>query len=234
MAEWFVNKPDMALTTVDNNAPDNRADVGRQAKENASKIGKINSTDGSVSVYVDDIGVDVTLGTDGLKHGLRRTKDASNDINYIVTLKAGEIIKNSIRINDYTPKKVDATESYVLIGAAINNNGDLYVVRSVVNHFDNKLNSVDVLYAINTKKELAANKSPRYTAKPLSVTSSDISIAELIDVVKENYPDILPESVLRHYGYDARPEGDLSSDVLYQQRDNSFQTEKSLNLPQTK
>ena len=137
---------------------------------------------------------------------------------------------NSSLATTSPPKKVDATESYVLIGAAKNNNVDLYVVRSVVNHFDNKLNSVDVLYAINTKKELTANKSPRYTAKPLSVTSSDISIAELIDVVKENYPDILPESVLRHYGYDARPEGDLSSDVLYQQRDNTLSDREILEL----
>jgi hypothetical protein len=40
---------------------------------------------------------------------------------------------------------------------------------------------MDVLYAINAKKEeLAATKSPRLTAEPLSVTSSIISIAKNI------------------------------------------------------
>lgn len=34
------------------------------------------------------------------------------------------------------------------------------------------------------------------------VTDSKISIAELLDSVNEKFPDILPEDVLKHYGYD--------------------------------
>ena len=30
-----------------------------------------------------------------------------------------------------------------------------------------------------------------------------------------NFPDILPESVLRHYGFDRRPEGKLGESALY-------------------
>ena len=212
----LVSKPDMPITTVDGNVPNNRADVVYQAKQNAAKVGKIDSKTGSVSVHVDDIGADVTLGTDGLKHGLRRTKDAQNDANYIVTLKAGEIIKHSIKVNEMTPKKADAKEALVLIGVARNINGYTYVVRSIVNRFSNALTSIDVLYAINAKKEeLAATKSPRFTAKPLSVTSSTISIEELLDLVNQYFPDVLPESVLKHYGHDARPDGDIGSSMLY-------------------
>lgn len=59
---------------------------------------------------------------------------------------------------------------------------------------------MDVLYAVNTKKvELAATKSPRSTAKPLSVTNSDISIAQLLDFVNKYFHDILTESMLKHY-----------------------------------
>ena len=58
-------------------------------------------------------------------------------------------------------------------------------MRFVVNHFDNSVVAMDVLYAVSAKKELAATKSPRLTAEPLSVTSSTISISELLDLVNQ-------------------------------------------------
>lgn len=219
----LVSKPDMMVTTVNSNVPKNRADVVYQAKQNAAKVGKFDPKTGSVSVYVDDIKTHVLLGTDGLKHGLRRTKDPQNDANYIVTVKAGEIIKNSVKVNEMNPTKVDAKKSLVLVGIARNPSGDTYVVRSIVNRFSNELTSIDVLYAINAKKqELAATKSPRFTAEPLSETSSTISIVDLLDLVNQYFPDILPEDVLKHYGYDARPEGDLGESVLYSEHETDY------------
>lgn len=95
----------------------------------------------------------------------------------------------------------------------------MYLVRSVVNEYGNKLASMDVLYAINTKKESAMLNASRYANDSLSVTDSTISIAELLDYVNKYFPDILPESVLRHYGYDARPEGELGESALYSERE---------------
>lgn len=101
-----------------------------------------------VSVYVKDVGREVILGTSGLKHGL----DRRLDVNSAITVKAGEILSNSIVINELTPEKSEADSSYVLIGAAMGDDGELQVVRSVVNRFSNKLETMDVLYAINAKK----------------------------------------------------------------------------------
>lgn len=224
----LVNKPDMVVTAVDDAIPSNRADVVALAKKNAAKVGKVDPKTGSISVHVDDINAAVILGTDGLKHGLRRTKNPRNDANYIVTVRAGEIIKNSIKINEANPKKDSATGSYVLIGVASNTSGDKYIVRSIVNQFKNELASMDVLYAINAKKELAALSAPRSAAKPLSVTSSTISIAELLDYVNQYFPDILPEDVLKHYGYDSRPVGDFGENVLYSARDTESVSNRSL------
>ncbi|MBQ8859627.1 MAG: hypothetical protein IJ012_07590, partial [Clostridia bacterium] len=50
--EALVSKPDMKVTTVSSNVPNNRADVVAQAKKNAAKVGKTNPKDGSVSVRV--------------------------------------------------------------------------------------------------------------------------------------------------------------------------------------
>ena len=80
-----------------------------------------------------------------------------------------------------------------------------YVVRFVVKHFDNSVSSMDILYAVNAKKEPVATKSPRLAENTLSVTGSTISVSELLDIVNQYFPDILPEEALKHYGHDARP-----------------------------
>lgn len=244
--EALTSKPDMQITTVGGTVPNNRADIVFMAKKNAASVGTMDKY-GGVSVYVEDVKANVLLGTDGLKHGLRRNKKLKDDANSIVTLKAGEILKNSIRINELNPSKENASGSYVLIGTAQNKDGDLYIVRFVVNQFNNELASMDVLYAINakkstaalnaplvstpnyrTKKELAALNAPRSTAKPLSVTNSTISIAELLDYVNKYFPDVLPESVLRHYQHDRRPEGELGENALFSERDPNSTSNRSL------
>ena len=79
---------------------------------------------------------------------------------------------------------------------------------------------MDVLYALNTKKEeLAALNAPRSTAKPLSVTNSNINIAQLLDFVNKYFPDVLLESVLKHFGHTERPAGELGKSELYQERE---------------
>ena len=217
--EAITSKPDMKVIAVNNQIPNNRADIVHIAKKNAASIGKRNK-DGSVSVYVDDVDKDILLGTDGLKHGLRRRTTSQENANFIVTLKAGEIIKNSIKINEMLPTKENASKSYVLLGAAQSNDGDIYIVRSIVNQFNNELSSMDVLYAINTKKEMAVTESPRFAERPLSDTISTISISDLLDYVNKYFPDVLPEDVLRHYQYTQRPKGDLGENILYSDREN--------------
>lgn len=40
----------------------------------------------------------------------------------------------------------------------------------------------------------------------------------MLDYVNRYFPDILPESVLKHYGYTARPDGELGESALFQKR----------------
>ena len=224
--EALVSKPDMRLTVVGGNVPSNRADVVAEAKKNAAKVGKFNPKDGSVSVHVDDIGADVVISTGGLRHSL----DRRFNVIAPVAVKAGEILQKSIRINEMIPENPNADSSYALIGAARNKKGELYIVRSVVNRFKSELVSMDVLYAINAKTEpnLGIKKGNQVGAYPQGTLSNDsfltdstISIAQLLEYVNRYFPDILPESVLRHFGHDARPDGKLGESVLYSDRDDS-------------
>lgn len=217
----LVSKPDMKVTTISGNVPKNRADVVYYAKKNAASFSKV-SENGNPLVYVDDIDTEVMLSTKGLRHGL----DRRFDVNAPVTLKAGEIIKNAIRINELTPDKDTVDASYVLIGVAKNEKNEPYIVQFVVNRATNEVTSVDVLYSVNAKtnaaeaikKESTGSLSPEITDKSATLTDSNISIAELLDYVNEYFPDILPEEVLKHYGHDARPDGKLGESALFSDR----------------
>lgn len=77
---------------------------------------------------------------------------------------------------------------------------------------------VDVLYSANAKKESAA-LLPKITELTATPTDSAISISKLLDYVNQYFPDVLPESVLKHYGHDARPEGKLGASALLSLRD---------------
>lgn len=209
--ESLVSKPDMRVTTLSDNIPNNRADIVFEAKKNAAKLGTRHK-DGSVSVYVDDAKSDVVLGKSGLVHSLdRRTEKIA-----AITVNAGSILKNSIKINELTPKDNNATATYVLIGAA-QDNTSLYVIESVVNRYSNELISMDILHSINAKEKSTAALNAPSVSTPNYRTA--ISISNLLDLVNRYFPDVLPESVLRHYGHTVRPEGKLGESALFSDRD---------------
>ena len=213
-------KPDMQVTTVDDTenyaaSSEARKNIIARAIAAAKKVGSTNEN-GNAVIHVDDTDTDVILSTKGLRHGL----DRRFSTNAPVTLRAGEILKNAVRINELTPKKDTVDASYVLIGAAKNAKNEPYIVQFVVNRASNEVTSVDVLYSIGTKKEPAA-LLPEVTGVPATLTGSTISISSLLDYVNKYFPDILPESVLKHYGYTARPDGELGESALFQKRGTS-------------
>lgn len=215
--ETLTAKPDMRVTNVDDRVSyrptrEARKEIVARAIANAKRIGRTNEN-GNAVVRVADTGDEVILSAKGLRHGLDRRLNE----NAPVTLMAGEILQNSIRINELTPQHPDADGSYVLLGVGKTEQGTLYLVRSVVNKYGKELSSMDVLYAVSAKKEnRLRSMRPEFQR---SVTDSTISIRSLLDYVNQYFPDVLPESVLRHYNHDRRPEGKLGESALYQRRD---------------
>ena len=101
------------------------------------------------------------------------------------------------------------------MSAAKNKTNEHYVISFVVNRYSNELVDMDVMYSVNAKKEPAGSLSPSITAQSTGYfTGSTISIANYLDVVNKYFPDVLPEDVLKHYGYERRPDGVLGEDTL--------------------
>ena len=215
--DYFEQKAEAQITDINADVGLDRKEIRNFGIKSALQVGEKNQY-GSVSVYVDDLGGNVIIGKDGVGHSLRREKRGAPSENYIVAANAGPIIKNSILINELTPKKDNATGSYVLIGIARDQHGTGYIVESIVNKFSNELESMDVLYSMNAKKELAALNAPGATLKTLPVTSSDTSIPSVLRLVNDHFSDILPEEVLKHYGRTERPAGKIGESALYSSR----------------
>lgn len=175
----------------------------------AKKYGGVKQN-GNVYVHVNDTDADVIISAKALRHGL----DRRFTVNAPATLKVGEILQNAVRVNELVPKLDTVDATYVLMGAAKNKNNEPYIVQFVVNRASNEVMSVDVLYAINAKKEPAA-LLPEITGVPATLTGSTISIADLLTYVNRYFPDVLPEGVLRHFGHGERPAGKLGEGALF-------------------
>ena len=68
----------------------------------------------------------------------------------------------------------------MLIGIVKNSVNEPFVVSFIVNKHTNEIQSIDVLYAVNAKKEPAGSLSPEVSTPP---TGSTISISNLLDCV---------------------------------------------------
>lgn len=207
----LIQKPDMSVTRLSpGRLPESRAAVIDLARKNAAEIGHVDKN-GGVTVFVADIGEDVYLSKSGLRHSL----DRRFAVNAPVIAEAGEILANSIQINELNPRG-EAHDTIVLIGAAEGANGEFYLVESVLNRQDMELETMEILYSMNAKKGTAVLNAPLATTPDYRST---ITIADLLDVVNTNFPDVLPESVLRHFGHTERPAGRIGESALYQYRD---------------
>ena len=210
--DYFINKPDMKITEIDdkkNYIPNKvtRENVVNSALESALSVGH-KDKDGNTFVYVNDINTNVMVSKRGLRHSL----DRRLSIIAPVTENIGTILKNSVRINELIPEFDTIEKSYALIGIAKNKANEPYVVSFVVNRASNEIVSIDVLYAINAKKEATGLIDPELSSQSdVSLTASSISISNLLDYVNKYYPDILSEDVLKHYGYNSRPDGNIET-----------------------
>lgn len=218
----LVSKHDMFLTTIDSDMQVQVSSQGRKqlvadALKTAAPFGRYNEN-GNVVIHVDDANTDVILSTRGLIHGLDRRLQLVAP----VVLNSGEILKNSVLVNEMDPEKATASDSYILIGAAKNKSDELYIVRFVVNRYSGQVASVDVvtdtLYSMNTKKEPVGLIDPAVTDESALHPDSTISIHDILQFVNKYFPDILSMDVLNHFGQTTRPAGELGENTRYSLR----------------
>ena len=173
-------------------------------------------------VFIPDLDANVLFNTKGVLHGaVGNITNASARVTAEVTPDLAEILQNSIKVNERgpraIPKRGDGEYSHVLIGAAQNENGEVYIVRSQINHMANNVSVLesmeiyDVLKGAKGKKmepEVMRSLGLKKPQPDANTTDSYYTVADFLELVKENYPSILPKDVLAHYGIDASVQDD--------------------------
>lgn len=214
----LVKKPDMLVPVVNNNVPYNskgqidRSQIVNMAIQNVRDKNNIKNTEGNSFVYVKDIDRDILVTKDALRHGL--TRNAENTA--IVTMQIGDIIENSIKVNELNSRET-SSGGYVLLGIAQDADGNYYPTRIVVNNFSvDDIEVLDILYAVNAKKKSQSPYGAGSTKNlvPLIKDSSTIKVSDFLDIVKNNFSDVLPEDVLKTFNI-PRKKSTLSQSVQY-------------------
>lgn len=245
--ETLTEKPDMTVTGISGAVPmkgkliDTEA-VRSAAKENIRSLGHPLNTDGEngqLFVEVRDTGDSILVNRAGIDHGIfnkPRSKQASPNkiVTAAVEMKLGEILQNAVKVNELIGRTAEtASGADVYVGYAEDANSG-YVVRFVVNKTNSLKNAKSLagyeVYEVlkgakaqKTEKSFRPSgttpetrqSSPSFT----TTTSPKLTIKELLEKVKNQYPDILSKKTLDHWGIDKNDlltrEGSLAGETKY-------------------
>ncbi len=205
-------KPDLNVVDISNSTAQTRADAINDGQENARKYDPNADNNAAPKVYVDDLGKKVIVGRHALQHGLGSRRTASQ---LPVISNIGDILKNSIVINEATPKKQNVDTTWILLGVASDQNTPVYV-RSIVNQSTWQVEDIS-LYAVYGKKDGASrNVSAGQVLDKSSIppSSSTISVADMLDAVKEKFSDVLSADVVFTLGIE-RKAGEFTPMLKY-------------------
>ena len=226
--EVLSKKSDLNVVALPSNTPktpegeiDKKAVISR-GRFNAKKQNNPNNTQTNTYVRVDDIGLDVLLSKNGMEHGIARSEETA-----LAVMKIGDILKNSVAINELDGSEKRKTEmSYVLLGAC-QDEKNLYVVRSVVSKIKNDVTEIDIfqLGAIKGKKTEIPTSTQGGTAvgeldSLISSGSRTISITDFLENVK-SIPlvnEVFSSNVAKKLGI-SRSKGSLTTSLRYAMED---------------
>ncbi len=199
----LISKPDMFVPEVKSilvpMKPDGTVDRKAVIKSSLANIRKANNpmnTDDKVFLYNKDLNRNIKITTESISHGLQRNYNK----NIFASLSLSEYFPEAICVNELETR--DGVENtYILLGS-FENNGDIYYVRMVVEEKNNVFSAEDinVLYAVNTKKEPGAIARPGFGVKTANpTTGSTVSIADFLENVKDFHGDVLSQDVYSEF-----------------------------------
>lgn len=113
----------------------------------------------------------------------------------------GDILQNSISINELNERE-NTDGAYVLMGIGVDNERNYYPTRIIINNYElESVEPLSVLYAVNAKKSRSGHPAEFTKKNGFSNSSfSNITIADFLDIVKDNFADTLSQDVLNNYG----------------------------------
>ncbi len=215
----LTEKGDRTVVDVTDVGEITRDEAVQRGLENVRKYTDKTDHNGVPMMYVDDLGKYVTVGSKALRHGLDRRAQA----NSAVTAHIGDLLKQAIVINEADPKKENHTNTYILLSVARDSNQENVYVRMVVNQSTRQLEDITSLYALNTKKGARRVVAPNGEVSLDVPAGSTMTVAEILENVKDIYSDVLSKDVRQALGVEKRSESELTQRLRYSLRDGGTQ-----------
>lgn len=127
----LTQKPDMRIFDISPKPANFNKKIARiEGFNNALKEGR-KISDSKASVYVEDIGYDVEVTKEALKHNsfneIRATKDG------LAVMNVGTLLKNAIHINTYNQRKEGIPSTDVLLGVGRLGNNIIFATMNINN-----------------------------------------------------------------------------------------------------
>lgn len=188
--------------------------------------------DGDLNVTTSDSNV-ITIN--------KKTAKKSRD-NYVsIKGKARKLSDNEFKIKLDAEAHIDELAEISTFSHSANDNKNHSFAKNRFDYYKTYFQDFDGAYyeitlSVGVNDDIATiynvgriSKGDLPSAKILAVRGSKAlgkspinSISDLLDYVNKYYPDILPEDVLRHYGYSSRPGGTIGESALYSLKEKYF------------
>lgn len=220
----LTNKPDLKIVKMpDSTAVPQRLDGTIDFSKLISDVRKkckVLSGETDTPIYyveVPDIDRKVQIVSRSISHGIvksiskKKAKQGREMNNARVALELPKILENSIEVNRLNPRENENLYSHVLLGVAQwkNDMGQIenYAIRSIVDERKDdspilsESNIICRLHASTAKK--MANTSDDVSMQSISTNSKDsptVSIADILENVKDYFKDTLSDDVYDHFG----------------------------------
>lgn len=215
----LVSKPDMQVVLIDEHEiPTKKKKLDTAtiaaAARNKAEVLRNETNKEQRYIWIDDLNANVLVPKSGFAHGIQGNKTNSGTMRTAeVAYDLTDILKNSVAVNELEPKTgEDHDHSYVLFGyAKRKTDGREYVVKSTIHHYGiNKsvVDSVEIYDVLKGSKAktvepevIGSHTGMEPAASVLNASgSTTISIAELLETVKNTYPELLPDNVREYFG----------------------------------
>ena len=174
-----------------------RSDIVNKAMENIenSRYGK---REGNKCFIKNKYLGNVMITKDSIRHMLTKI----NENRMIAALNVEKYLPESVVINQADGRRNKADESYVLLGM-MEDGTNQYILRTTLNAYKNgyEVSESKVLYAVAPKKSQLVSFNQGLGNKSVPSTDSyEVSVKDLLDIVKNYFLDELPKDVLNYFG----------------------------------
>lgn len=241
--DFLTHQPDMkvvelpALSEVQTDGRINREKIVADGIKNAEEKGE-KLSDATAAVKNKYSGRNVIITKAAIKHSMGAENPSRLRTNARIGAICGDVIENALPINALKNENPEALGTYAMVAILQSGTRQIAAMVTVEQHTDKvtKIDTIDLAHALNgriAKKEgsesSARERGYANSALP-AITTFNLNIADVIQIVNTTHQSILSDDVLKALGEERNPEGYYAQRAKFSMAGPKAKTASSKNL----